>query len=578
MKNTIMLNFFYHHKLSYFIGILFMFLASYIQTLFPKVLGNTIDIMKVNGFDKHQVLINLLSILLIAIATFFSTFIWRNMVIGNSRKLECYLRENLFQHFQELSPEFYSKRKTGDLLAYAINDISAVRNTFGIASAMFFNSIVICGSSIYFMVSSIDLRLSLFTLAPLPFVVLFMLMIGKRIHVRFKTVQENFGAISDKVQENINGIRVIKSYVQEDKEIVNFEKLSDHMMDSTIKMVQTSSLLAPVIELSFSLCFVINLIFGGNLVLKGIISLGDFIAFNTYLSMIMTPITSIGRVVNMAQRGMASMDRLNEIFIVRPTIIDKGNALTQKIQGQLEFRNLSFCYPDAEDESLHNINLKISQGQTIGIIGKTGSGKSTLADLLFRLYNVNPGMIFIDGKDINDYSLETIRSSFGFVPQDTFLFSSSIKNNIVFFKDTYSDDEVEKASQLSNIHDSIINFPDRFETVLGERGVNLSGGQKQRVAIARAIIKEPSVLILDDALSAVDAVTEAQILAGLKTLRKGKTTLLISHRISAIADADEIIVFDHGHICEQGTHSKLLEKGGVYYDIYMDQVDEAKEA
>jgi len=578
MKGNIVFDFFNQHKLSYFIGLIFMFSASFIQTLFPNVLGNTIDIMKVNGFSDKPVYINILYILIIAISTFISTYLWRNIVIGNSRTFEFYLRENLFRHFQKLSPEFYSKRKTGDLIAYAINDISAVRMAFGPALTLSFNSIVICASSIYFMIVTIDFRLTLITLAPLPIVIFFMLIIGKQIQIRFKEVQENFGTLTDKVQENIYGIRVIKAYVQEDKEILDFDNLSDRMMDSIIKMVKTSSYLSPVIELCFSVSFVLGLIIGGNMVLRGSISLGDFIAFNTYLVMIMAPIVSIGRVVTIFQRGMASLERLNEIFRIQPDIQENIDALEQRIQGGIEFKSLTFTYPGAKEPTLQDINLKIPQGHTVGIIGKTGSGKSTLANLLFKLYNVTPGEIALDGQDINDYSLSSIRNSFGFVPQDTFLFSATIKNNIVFFKDTYSDDEIEKASRDSNIYDSIINFPDGFNTMLGERGVNLSGGQKQRLSIARAIIKNPSVLILDDALSAVDTVTEAHILSSLRVLSKTKTTLIISHRVSAVAGADEIIVLEHGRICEKGTHNELLDKGGLYYDIYTEQIQDAKKA
>ena len=578
MENSILFDFFRKNKLSYLVGIIFMFLASYIQTLFPRVLGKIIDLMKVSGFNEKRILINILYILLIAGGTFISTFLWRNLVIGNARNLECYLRERLFQHFQKLSPEFYSKRKTGDLIAYAINDISAVRMTFGPATAMSFNGIVICASSIYFMMISIDFRLTLMVLAPLLVVIYFMLSIGKKIQVLFKKVQENFSAISDKVQENIYGIRVIKSYVQEDQEIKNFEDLSDQMMESSIKMVRTSSYLSPIIELSFSVSFVLTLVIGGNMVLKGSITLGEFIAFNSYLAMIMAPTVSMGRVITIFQRGMASLERLNEIFRIQPRIAEKVDALKERIHGAIEFRNLTFCYPGAKKAALKGINLRVQQGGTLGITGKTGSGKSTLANLLLKLYNIPGGEIFLDGKDINDYSLESIRNSFGFVPQETFLFSATIKENIVFFKDVYSDDDIEKVSHYSHIYDSITGFPDGFNTMLGERGVNLSGGQKQRLAIARAIIKDPAILILDDALSAVDAITQGHILKNFKTYRQDKTTLIISHRVSAVSDADQIIVLDHGRICETGTHSELLEKGGLYYELYMEQAKENQQS
>lgn len=555
-----------------------MILSSYVQTLFPKILGNTIDLLKINGFDKPMVLKNIFYIVLISISSFLFTYIWRNLVIANARKLECDIRQNLFSHFEDMSPEFYSKRKTGDLIAYAINDISAVRMTFGPATAMSINGIVLCVISIYSMCTAIDIRLTLMTLIPIPFIIIFTTKIGKLIKLRFRKVQENFANISDKVQENIYGIRVIKAYVQENDEIKNFENLNKEISDSNISMVKASSLLTPVIEVSFSISFVMNLIIGGNMVINKSISLGDFIAFNTYLTMIMNPIISIGRVINIYQRGMASLGRLNDIFKIKPQIKDVPSShKNQRLNGYIEFKNFDFIYPNSEEEKvLHNINLKLNKGKTLGIIGKTGSGKSTLVNSLFKLYNVEQGNIFIDGKDINSIPLEVLRSNMAIVPQDNFLFSDTIKNNISFFKDIYPMEEIENASKNSLMYESILKFNDKFETLLGERGVNLSGGQKQRLSIARAIIKDPAILILDDSLSAVDTITEKQILANLKAIRQDKTNLIISHRISTIEDADEIIVIDNGHICEHGTHKELLKQKGEYYEIYIEQSTDGK--
>jgi len=548
-----------------------MFSASYIQTLFPNVLGNTVDIMSAESFDKNEVIKNIIYILLISAGTFTFTLLWRNIVMGNSRNLECHLREKLLRHFQKLPVEFYNRRKTGDLIAYAINDISAVRMAFGPASAMSVNGIVICAASIYFMSRSVDYRLTLTVLVPLPLIIFFMLKIGKKIQMRFRTVQETFSLISDRVQENIYGIRVIKSYVQEEKEIENFEKLNNKMVDANVRMVRTSSLLSPLIEICFSVSFSVSLIAGGNMVLNNQISLGDFIAFNTYLTMILNPIISIGRVINIMQRGLASYGRLKDIFSV-PQGITSNNIITEgNARGEIEFKNLNFTYPGVNEGALENINFKVTQGHTLGIIGKTGSGKSTLASLLLKLYNINPGEIFFDGKDINDYSVEYLRDSIGFVPQEVFLFSATVRENITFFNDNYSDDDVEKSAQYSCIYESITDFPEGFDTKLGERGVNLSGGQKQRMTIARAIIKNPSVLILDDALSAVDTETEAEILKNLKKVRENKTTIIIAHRISSVEKADEIIVMDHGTIHEKGSHAELMLKRGLYYEIFMEQ-------
>lgn len=578
MGKKLLVDFIKKHKISYTIGIFFMFSASYIQTLFPKVLGNTIDILKVNGFSTKKVMTNILYLFLIAVGTFISTYAWRNLVIGNARKIECYMREKLFSHFQELPPEFYNRRKTGDLIAYAINDISAVRMTFGPATAMSINGFVICIASMYSMFQAVGYRLTLMTLVPIPLIILVILNIGKTIQRKFRKVQESFAAISDRVQENIYGIRVIKAYVQEDDEVKNFEKLNEQMMDANLDMVKTSSFLSPIIELCFSISFVLNLIIGGNMVLKGTITLGYFVAFNTYLTMIMAPIISIGRVINIFQRGMASLKRLNEIFDSNAEVKDGDAMVKTPIEGEVEFKDLTFSYPGTSEKALKNINIKIPKGHTLGIVGKTGSGKSTLANLLLKLYNVDKNKIFIDGIDINDYSLNTLRKAFGYVPQDNFLFSASIKDNIKFFKDIYSDKEVENAAKLSCIYDNITNFEHGFNTVLEERGVNLSGGQKQRVSIARAIIKNPPILILDDSLSAVDTITQAKILNNFQSIRKGKTAVIISHRISAVEDADEIIVLDHGKIKERGTHGELLQKGELYYEIYSEQSESLQDA
>lgn len=576
MGKKIIIDFIKNHKISYVIGIGFMFLTAYIQSLFPTVLGEAIDVLKNNGFSFNEVKLKVMYMLFIAIGAFLTTYAWRNFIVANARSLECHLREKLYDHLQILSQEFYNKRKTGDLIAYAINDISAVRMTFGPATAMTINGIVICAISIYLMCITINWRLTLITLLPIPFIVIFMMNIGKLVQKRFKIVQENFAAISDRVQENINGIRVIKAYVQEEYESKNFEKLNIEMMDSNLKMIRVSALLSPFIEIAFSISFATNLIVGGNMVLAGSISLGDFIAFNGYLTMIMKPINSIGRVITIFQRGVASLKRLNEVFDVELEIKDGKPGIDKPLKGEIEFRDLSFSYPNSKENSIEKIGLKIPQGSTVGILGKTGSGKTTLVNLLLKLYNVEDKKLFIDGIDINEYSLKALREGVGYVPQDNFLFSASIKDNIKFFKDTYKDIEVEEAAKISSIYESIVTFPKGFDTILGERGVNLSGGQKQRISIARAVIKNPSILILDDSLSAVDTVTESRILKNLKKFRKDKTTLIIAHRISAIKDADFIIVLKNGKIYEQGHHNELIKRGGIYYETYMEQYKDSR--
>ena len=577
MKNqNIITTFILKNKVSYIIGVCFMLLASYTASLFPKILGKTIDILRKNNFQQWDVQLNILLILAVAAFSFGFTYIWRNLVMRNTRYLECLLREELFKHLQLLSPEFYSNRKTGDLIAYAINDIGAIRMSLGPATAMSINGIVLCAASIYSMSQTINWKLTLLSLAPIPVIIFLMIKIGGKIQRRFKKVQECFGAISDRVQENIYGIRVIKAYVQEQAEVSNFEKLNKAMMDANLTMIKTSSLLSPAIEICFSISFTLNLIIGGNMVLQNTISVGDFIAFNTYLAMIMTPITSIGRVINIFQRGAASYKRLMDILKIEPAIKDGDASVRFPIQGEIKICNLDFKYPGSEEKVLEDINLTIPKGSTIGIVGQTGSGKSTLANLLLKLYNVEAGKVFIDGIDINCYSLDTLREGFGYVPQDNFLFSASIKDNINFFNEVYDQKKVENSAKASCIYDSILELPEGFDTILGERGVNLSGGQKQRISMARAFIKDPSVLILDDSLSAVDTITEAKILRNFAEIRRGKTSIIIAHKISSVMNTDLIIVLDKGRICEKGTHQELLKERGLYYEIYQEQSRDRK--
>ena len=575
MKDKVILGFLKKNWTGYLLGVIFLVAYSYVQSLSPKLLGMIIDHLSQRPISMERILYFLVLLMVVAFLAFFTRYTWRNYIIGNARNLECYLRQKLFTHFQTLPVQFYNNRKTGDLMAYAINDISAIRMAFGPGLALVIHGVGISTVSVISMVRSVNLKLTLLSLLPIPVIVYLLIKIGRLVQIRFKTVQETFASVSDRVQENISGIRVIKTYVQEQEEVGKFDELNKKMIDSNIKMVRVSSLLSPSIEICFGVSFMISLIYGSGLVRSGVITLGDFVAFNGYLAMIMTPIISIGRVINISQKGLASYKRLMEIFNVQSDVNDQGADYSiTELKGTIQIKNLTFTYPDAEEPAVSDVNIKIEQGKILGIIGRTGSGKTTLMNLLLRLYPLEPGMIAIDGKDINGYPLALLRENIGYVPQDNFLFSATIKENINFFRDIYSSEEIEEATKLSCIYDSIAQFNKGFETVIGERGVNLSGGQKQRISIARAILKDPAVLVLDDALSAVDIKTEEQIIENLKQAMRSRTGIIIAHRISAIKHADEIVVMEKGRIVERGNHEELMEQKGLYFDIYREQFKE----
>lgn len=580
MKDKIIPEFFRRYGLNYVWGAIFLLINVYIATLSPKYLGIIIDLLDTPVINQQEVLKYIALMLLVALGVFVSRFIWRYFIMGNSRNMECFLRMEMLKHLQKMSVNFYSSRKTGDLMAYAVNDIGALRRSFGPGVALILNGLGLGLLSVFSMVQVVHPKLTALALLPIPVVIVVITRMGSSIRKRFRQVQANFASISDRINENISGIRVIKTYVQEEDEVARFEVLNQEMKKSNIRLVRVSALMGPSIQLFFGISFVINLIYGSSLVKTGQISLGDFIAFNGYLTMIMWPVVSIGRIINVFQRGMASYKRLEEIFSVEPEIQDDAlpdsEEAAEKLEGQIELNNLSFAYPGQNEYALEDISFKLEKGQILGVIGRTGSGKTTLVNLLLKLFNVKPGQISIDGRDINDYTVENLRENIGYVPQDNFLFSATINENIRYFNDTYNDDDIEDASKISMIYDNIMEFPAKFETRIGERGVNLSGGQKQRISIARAIIKQPAIYILDDALSAVDTETEEAILTNLKQTMSGHTGIIISHRISALRHADEIIVLDHGKIVERGTHDELIGQTGLYQELYEEQYENEK--
>ena len=572
------LSFFKKYKGRYILGVIWLILVDGLQLIIPKLLGNITDKIKYDLLDTTGLIKYAGLIILLALGTAIFRFLWRYFIFGTGRLIEKNIREDFYNKLQSLSTRYFNDHKTGDLMAHATNDINAVRMAMGPGIVMIADAVFLTTATIGILIFTIDIRLTLLALIPLPFLSLMAVKFGKIIHSKYKKVQESFSNMSDKAQENFAGIRVVKAFAQEKEEIDKFAKSNRENYEKNVDMFKYSSLFHPLVQFISALSFLIVIGYGGILVIRGTISLGDFVAFNSYLGMLTWPMMALGLVINHLQRGQASLDRLNVIFNEKEDIYDQDiDEDIEDIKGKIEIKNLDFKYSDSEEYALKNININIKTGETAAFIGRTGSGKTTLVNLLLRLYNVDEGEIFIDGHDINDIPLKTVRENIGYVPQDNFLFSNTINKNISFADpDNMSQEEIINASKDAQVYENIIEFPDKFESLLGERGSNVSGGQKQRISIARALIKNPKILILDDSLSAVDTQTEERILESLEEIMKGKTSILISHRISTIKKADKIFVFDEGKLIEKGKHKDLLKNKKLYYDLYQKQQLEEK--
>lgn len=555
----------------YVLGIFWLTSVNYVNLQIPRLLGKVTDLIQTREIDAAGLLRYGGFILAIAAFMALGRYFWRIYIMGSARRLEYYLRNRLFAHLETLSVNFFNNHKTGDLMAHATNDINAIRMAMGPGILMLMDSVFLTVVTVYTMAAKIDWRLTLLALLPLPFLAALASYFGKRVHALFRGVQQAFSSLTDRVQETFSGIRVVKSFVQEEAELGRFDAAAKDYADKNMRMIKIWGLMWPMIQLISGVSFMIVLGYGGIQVINARITLGEFVAFNSYLGMLIWPMMAVGRVINVLQRGTASMERLNTLFREKPEVYDDPalvGAVTE-VEGRIQFKNLDFTYPDGT-RALKNIDIDLPAGKTLAIVGRTGSGKTTLVNLLLRLYNSPPGQLFIDGLDINEIPLAILRENIGYVPQDNFLFSDTIANNIGF-AGSYDSEEVENAARLSQVYDNIVEFPNKFETMSGERGVTLSGGQKQRVAIARALIKDPKILILDDCLSAVDTQTEERILQGLRQVRQGRTSIIISHRISTVEDADEIIVLADGAIAERGDHESLVRQGGIYQHLYLKQ-------
>jgi ATP-binding cassette subfamily B multidrug efflux pump len=570
--------YFKKYRRSYLVGTVCVFLTNGIWILFPLIIRRAVDDLHL-GITRHKLVTY--ALLLLAVAAIKGTFqfLTRWIVIGVSREIEFDLRNDLFRHLESLSYSYYQRTRTGDIMARATNDLNAVRMLLGPAIMYSANTIVFTAGALAFMLS-ISPRLTLYAFLPLPIVSITIQYFGRKIHERFERIQAMFSDISARAQENFSGARVIRAYVQEEAEIAAFETANQEYIKRSLKLVRLMGMLWPTLETMLGLAIVLVLWLGGREVIAGRITVGGFVAFNTYMVQLTWPIIALGWVINIFQRGTASMGRINEILVEKPEIKD-GEEIQVKsstsetlaptqIRGEIEFRHLNFSY--GSTPVLHDINLRIPAGSSLAIVGPTGSGKTTLVSLIPRIYDAEPGTVLIDGVAIRDYPIATLRRNLGFVPQETFLFSETVRENIAFGKEDATDEHVRAAALAASIGEEIESFPEQYRTLVGERGITLSGGQKQRTAIARAIIRNPRILILDDALSSVDTHTEDKILNHLREIMQGRTTIFISHRVSTVRNADRIAVLHAGRIVELGTHDELVAKDGYYTDLYNKQL------
>ncbi|HEX3021542.1 MAG TPA: ABC transporter ATP-binding protein [Lachnospiraceae bacterium] len=571
-QGNILLGYIKKYKWKYLLGIATLLIIDILNLFVPQFTGEITDGLQSHSIGLSGVMTGIFKILSVGVLLTIGRFFWRYFIFGAARGIECELRNDMFRHLETLSMRYFNENKTGDLMAHFTNDLNAVRMSIGPAVITTFDAIIMTLLVLGKMVTHVDGRLTLMAVIPMGFIAVGGIWYGKQAERRFTKKQEAFSDLTDQVQESISGVRVIKAFVQERKELKAFAKANLNNKEMNMRVVKLQATVMPLLDTIIGISSLITLFYGGYLTITGEISLGRFVAFNQYIAMLVWPMIAVGDSITFFSQGRASYKRIRNIFMEKPEVFD-GDIVKDisAVQGDIEFNHLDFTYEEDGNPVLKDISVHIEKGSTLAILGRTGTGKTTIANLLLRMYNVKPGSIRIDGTNINEIPLKTLREGIAYVPQDNFLFSDTLGNNIAFGADKEDQEAIEKSAMEACIHDNIMDFPGQYDTIVGERGVTLSGGQKQRSSIARALMKDSAILILDDSLSAVDTNTEEKILANLKENRVGKTTIIIAHRISTIQNADHILVLDEGRAAEYGTHLELLSRNGIYAHMYEKQ-------
>ncbi|CYV88756.1 ABC transporter ATP-binding protein [Streptococcus suis] len=568
--------FFSLEKKAYLIGILSLCLVSVLNLLPASIMGQLIDQIASGQLTEHHLLLGVAGLILSALAMYGLRYLWRMNILATSYRLGKIMRARLFDHFMHLSPSFFQQHRTGDLMAHATNDINALTRLAGGGVMSFVDATVTALVTLVTMSMSISWQMTLVAILPLPFMTLTTNFLGRRTHENFKASQAAFSELNNKVQEAVSGIKVTKSFGYQEQETAAFQEVNQAAFLQNIKTMRYDALFNPAVLFFIGLSYLLTLLVGSHFISQGQVSLGQLVTFMTYLDLLVWPLMAIGFLVNISQRGDVSYNRIQTLLSISSEVVETEQSLPAPSNGEIVYEISEFAYDNIP--VLQNIQFHIEKGQTIGLVGPTGSGKTSLLKLLMREYDVTNGQILLNQENIKNYKLADLRRLIGYVPQDQFLFATSVAENIRFGNPDLSLDQVEEAARAVHVYEDIQDMPDRFETMIGEKGISLSGGQKQRLAMARAMILDPDILLLDDSLSAVDAKTEHAILETIKQERLDKTTIITAHRLSAIVHADLILVLEDGKIVERGRHQELLDEKGWYYDTYMMQQLEKEES